>query len=90
MLLFRYVCIMKWIPYYLINKIIYEPLEKGNPFGKFLVVVVLSLSIPISILILFSHSCVNLSLCTVPVSSRTCLRVEKVQSYLPALLNMGV
>lgn len=82
---------MKWIPYNLINKLIYEPHEKGNPFGIFSVVVVLSLCIPISFfLILFSHSCINLSLCTVPVSSRTCLRVEKVQSYLPALLNMGV
>ena len=32
---------------------------------------------------------VNLKLSTVPVSSRTCLRVEKVQSR-PALLYMGV
>jgi hypothetical protein len=27
---------------------------------------------------------------TVPVSTRTCLRVEKVQSCHPALLNLGV
>lgn len=33
---------------------------------------------------------VNLSLSTVPVSTRTCLRVEKVQGCHPALLNMGV
>lgn len=33
---------------------------------------------------------VNLHLCTVPVSTRTCLRVEKVQSRRPALLNVGV
>lgn len=32
----------------------------------------------------------NLQLFTVPVSTRTCLRVEKVQSCHPALLNLGV
>ena len=46
MLFLRYICIMKWIPYNLINKIIFEPPEKGNPFGKLSVVLVLSLSIP--------------------------------------------
>lgn len=33
---------------------------------------------------------INLQLSTVPVSTRTCLRVEKVQGCRPALLNMGV
>lgn len=73
-LLFVYVCIMKWIPYNLINKIINESHEKGNrnPFGMLSVVLVLSLCIPVSflffflfflILFCFSHSCINLSLC---------------------------
>jgi hypothetical protein len=33
---------------------------------------------------------IDLQLSTVPVSSRTCLGFEKVQSCRPALLNMGV
>ncbi|KAE8688180.1 RanBP2-type zinc finger protein [Hibiscus syriacus] len=33
---------------------------------------------------------IDLQLSNVPVSTRTCLRVEKVQSYHPPLLNMGL
>ncbi|KAE8730130.1 RanBP2-type zinc finger protein [Hibiscus syriacus] len=33
---------------------------------------------------------VDLQLSTVPVSTRTCLRVQNIQSYRPPLLNMGV
>lgn len=48
------------------------------------------LYIPLSFILYLSVAIFNLQLFTVPVSSRTCLRVEKVQSCLPALLNLGV
>lgn len=44
----------------------------------------------VNCLLFFSFSSIDLQLSTVPVSTRTCLRVEKVQGFLPALLNMGV
>lgn len=38
----------------------------------------------------FHYATIDLHLSTVPVSTRTCLRFEKVQGCRPALLNMGV